>query len=522
MNALFLCQAQTLDLFYDLFIHLRSKKKVEKACFVISDSNHYKKFLASHPSFESEGHLILKEWEINQTSENAKPNYELIDSFQKRFPSSNLWPPIIADRRIMWGPNFTFRQDYKSQHSDEEIHSILSTSLYEMDRVMREFKPDFMVSFICTTLLEYLADYFSRDAKIPFLNLRATRVENYMHFAPSVEEPSKVLKDTYKNLNLDLVSQSELLMKTENFLEETKKSIIKYEGVFLPNQRPPQSKFALPKLKKIFVNIKEMLKQEYDFRFRFIKTDRHLPGFIKPIIYRIILNPIMVKRINHYLMGLYVTKDQLGTMDYAFFPLHIEPEVTLLVYARNFTNQIEVVRSIALNLPVGMNLIVKEHPAAVGKRPISYYKKLLEIPNVRLIAPNMETKEIIDSAKLITTISGSVGFEGALMKKPVLLIGHAPYEILPDNMVKRAGDYDKLSECINQLMNDYKYNETAMKTFIYSIMETSVPIDFYTTLLKRKEQLAFSDNADYEEEISKLGEYTIRMVNNIKRGKYEI
>ena len=517
MKVLFHCQAQTLDLFYDLFSYLKETKGASKACFIISDSYHYKKFLNQNPNFENEGHLIIKEWVLNKSAENIKPDIKIIEEYQKKLLINNFWAPICADRRIMWGPKYNFRQDYKSLHNHDEILSILSVSLKEMEKIINDFQPNFMVSFICTTVMDYLGDYFSRKENIPFLNLRATRVENYMHFAPSVEEPSNTLKDVYDQFLEISKSNIEILVGAKLFIENSKKSLVKYEGVFLPTQNAPQSHFKLPRFNRIFKNLKEMFNAEYQYRFNFIKTDRHVPGFIEPLLYRIFFNPILVNRINSKYKSHYVKVEELKKMSFAFYALHVEPEVTLLVYARNFTNQIENIRNIAFNLPVGMYLVVKEHPAAVGKRPLRYYSKLLEIPNVKLIASNVTTAKVIPHAKLIVSISGSVGLEGVLSKKPVLLFGHAPYEILPDTMVKRAGDYSILSESINFIISHYKYDEEALLAFIFSIMKTSVPVDFYTTLLKRKGQFEFSENPNYNNEIIKLGDFTINAYLDLQK-----
>ena len=66
----------------------------------------------------------------------------------------------------------------------------------------------------------------------------------------------------------------------------------------------------------------------------------------------------------------YVKNQDLKNINYAFFPLHTEPEVTLLVYSKPYMNQIEAIRLISHNLPIGMKLIVKEHPWNIGKRKI--------------------------------------------------------------------------------------------------------------------------------------------------------
>ena len=60
-----------------------------------------------------------------------------------------------------------------------------------------------------------------------------------------------------------------------------------------------------------------------------------------------------------------------------------------MVYGRAWMNQIEAIRNIARNLPVGMKLLVKEHPAALGYRSVSFYKKVTAIPNVLLVSPGL-------------------------------------------------------------------------------------------------------------------------------------
>ena len=140
-----------------------------------------------------------------------------------------------------------------------------------------------------------------------------------------------------------------------------------------------------------------------------------------PLFYRMIINPLTVLNIKRYLSKKYISPDDLVDLDYTFYPLHIEPEVTLLVYSRYFLNQIEVIRNIALSLPSGMKLVVKEHPAAVGKRPLSYYKKIIAIPNVEMINSSVETSTIIKNSKLVSTISGSVGLEGIILGSGTLV-----------------------------------------------------------------------------------------------------
>ncbi|HKS96017.1 MAG TPA: hypothetical protein VJV74_07765, partial [Terriglobia bacterium] len=71
----------------------------------------------------------------------------------------------------------------------------------------------------------------------------------------------------------------------------------------------------------------------------------------------------------------------------AFFGLHTQPEFTTDVRAPFFTNQIALAENIARSLPVGHRLVVKEHPGMKGERPLSYYRPLKKLYNVRLLSP---------------------------------------------------------------------------------------------------------------------------------------
>ncbi|GAG28470.1 unnamed protein product, partial [marine sediment metagenome] len=171
------------------------------------------------------------------------------------------------------------------------------------------------------------------------------------------------------------------------------------------------------------------------------------------------------------------------------------------------------------SLPAGMILVVKEHPAARGKRPLSYYKKVEEIFNVRFVDPTLDPRPFIVNSKLVATIASSVGFEAIMLGKPVLTFGQTPYEILPSSMVRRVKDINKLSENIADLLQHYYFDEQALINYITAVMSRSVPIDFYTTMLGRKAQLSLDDNPDRQRDIRELARYTISTLNIVSAQK---
>jgi len=205
-----------------------------------------------------------------------------------------------------------------------------------------------------------------------------------------------------------------------------------------------------------------------------------------PLWFKKIKQPLRIRLTDASLRKHYISPRDLSKLDYVFYPLHKEPEVTLLVYSRPYLNQLEVVRTLARSLPVGMKLVVKEHPACLGYRRLKYYHKLLDIPNVGLLPPQTKSRDIIQHAKLVTVISGSIGLEALMLEKPVIHFGNVPFSILPDSMIRRVRDLDHTADDIQKLLSEHDHNEKALESYIAAVMKCSVAVDFYSVLLKRR------------------------------------
>ena len=106
-----------------------------------------------------------------------------------------------------------------------------------------------------------------------------------------------------------------------------------------------------------------------------------------------------------------------------FFPLHVEPERTISIDSPYYSNQLEIITNVARSLPINYKLFVKEHPmqAVYGWRNTSYYKKILELPNVILIHPNFSNETLLENCQLVVTIGGTLGLEAAFNKKPSIV-----------------------------------------------------------------------------------------------------
>jgi len=130
---------------------------------------------------------------------------------------------------------------------------------------------------------------------------------------------------------------------------------------------------------------------------------------------------------------------------------------------------------VARALPVGYKLYVKEHPTMVMYRPRSFYKELKKNPNVKLINPTTKGFDVISQAKLITTITGSCGWEATLLKKPVITFGQAFYNQL--SFIKKCRAFEDLPQMVKEQLENFNYDENELLEYLIKIFESSAPVD---------------------------------------------
>jgi hypothetical protein len=116
---------------------------------------------------------------------------------------------------------------------------------------------------------------------------------------------------------------------------------------------------------------------------------------------------------------------------YFLYPLHFHPEASTSLHAPYHVDEYATVRNIALSLPFDSWLYVKDHTVAAGYQTLEFYRALSMLPNVRLLAPTENTKELIKKARAVITLTSTVGFEAIVLKTPVYVLGDVFYDFHP-------------------------------------------------------------------------------------------
>jgi hypothetical protein len=504
MNVLFPTQSGGLRLFDALGRALMARGVATRIGFTVADRWFYTRWLDEAANFEARAALIVKEWEITADRDRS-PDLDVLARFERMLNGGGdppgLFGAVVADRRLLMGPDCSFTQDYRRRFDDATLLRILQNGCEAMERAFDSLKPDLVVGFICVSLLEYLAFLFARARGIRYLNLRTSRIANRVLLSDSHRDPAP---EVAKALHESAFGAAEREI-ARGWIARARADNAKYEGVAAPSARPAQRAGLSGRLIDTPIRFARTLIR---FRASGAASDNHVPGLLRPALFKAVVNPWRARHADRALRPGYIGREALARARYAVFPLHTEPEISLLLYGRPLINQIEIVRAIALSLPADMILVVKEHPWMVGKRRLGAYRKMLNIPRVRLAPPEMTVRELIQGAALVGVHTGSSGLEAAALGKPVIALGPTMGELLPDIMVRRSRDLTRLAGDIAGLLASHRHDDDALERFVAAIVACSVPVNLYTGLLGRS---AFvPDGADPDGDVDRLADFLCR------------
>ena len=118
----------------------------------------------------------------------------------------------------------------------------------------------------------------------------------------------------------------------------------------------------------------------------------------------------------------------LEAMEYIYFPMHKETDLTLSFQATSWLDQRNTVSLLASCLPAGHKLLVREQRFNYGDRPSRYYREMCRLPNVVLIDAFDTQFKYIRHADLIITENGSSGWEGQLLGRRVITLAPTFYD----------------------------------------------------------------------------------------------
>jgi hypothetical protein len=116
---------------------------------------------------------------------------------------------------------------------------------------------------------------------------------------------------------------------------------------------------------------------------------------------------------------------------YVLFGLHLQPESSIDIWAPFFSNQPWVLETLSRSIPPSHKLLVKIHKSDAANYSREQLDRMRALPGLELVHPHADTRRLIENAALIVSIQGTMGLEGGLLGKPVIMLGESPARIFP-------------------------------------------------------------------------------------------
>lgn len=395
-------------------------------------------------------------------SQEMEVDHDYLASLEEKYGIPNLWMYPLADRDFL---NFNY---YFFTH--EDLMKAVQGYFKYITELLEKVRPDFIIMPLAENMTLLVVHEVAQRMKIPTLVLTPARVGDRVAIVRSIfEEWDKIFK-TYEKLQSG-EHKSHYREEALKYIREFREKGGTYSSFV--SQYTARQEFFESIFRAPIKILTRTLRYSYHYYFGNFKNDFMYKNKSPPKLAMEELSTIArwfaLKRSKFFVKPDY--KEQ-----YVYFPLHREPEVATMLFAPFYIGQVALIENIAKSLPMHFKLYVKEHPIMFGFQPISFYKRLLRVPNIRLIHPSTPSCEVVKNARLVITIAGTPGWEALLYKKPVITFGRTFYNKM--DMVVKAKDVTSLPELVRDTLKNYKHDEGQLINFISAIFEGSFSASF--------------------------------------------
>ena len=381
---------------------------------------------------------------------------------------------------------YHYRKYFRDLNEVEILH--WTTKIFEYsEEIIMNAAPDYIFDFDNSELSRTILWVISKKCLIPYITLEHSRYDGY------------ILPNFSMNRKNDAFFQNEFetIEPSLEILKEVKKYKLR------DNLANPDFRFNST-LKNTRLNItihSRKLVQSLRSVVRKHKKIRSLPITYRDLFF--IANPW--KSYIHFIQGFIRERYLLSSLNrqfvnvssldkYIYFPLHLIPESSTLIKAPFYPNEKQIISHISKILPIGFTLIVKEHGAMIGERPLSFYKELNRLANVKCARLDgfRDPKEWITNSHGVITITGTSAFEAAMLGKGAVVLGSVPFEDI-DGVFKSG--LDDLKVNIEKMLNYSDDNIkscakyiSVLKTYGEKIGFTQIHSECYLNLLRNVTQ----------------------------------
>ena len=372
--------------------------------------------------------------QISSFPKNIITNTNYLKECEERY-NLNIWE--------FW--NYTLARDKKrAKIPKKEVLGYFQFAFEKIHEIISLFKPDYYLYYGVAGYNSALFTEVLKLNKVHILELASTPIPGRFTFLRDLKNMWSFLPKTYEQIKqegLDQFSKQYAIDYLHSFKNRPKK----------PDVARKYSETLLNNMKRNLQNVKKVIKY------------RNVPSNLRFVFW-----PVIQKLYDN--MNLFEKPKEKER--FVFFPLHFQPEATTLIYGKWFVDQVPLIENIARSIPITHKLYVKEHPYGYGNRNLEFYKRIKRIPNVRLIGPRENNFKLIKNCSLLTTITGTGGWEALLFGKNVFTFGDVYYNVCDE--VTKIKDIRELPQLIKNKV-DKKIDDKKITWCIAAMYKCSYP-----------------------------------------------
>ena len=349
--------------------------------------------------------------------DNINDLYMSANKYEKKYGITYMRDSILQDRSLA----YSFVSSKVEGFVEKNILSyeeIVNRQNYFFDYVEKLFsdrkidlviaRPDTLLGFAVTTVAKHLG--------IPVTIQATTRIDPYMYWSYGAYLQSDQIGDNIQKLKQNKVkiedAKSNATMSSHSFKDRA--NLIRELS-----------------LKSLVNAIIYILKDSLNWLIKDIKRGKlgkRASGITR------MNRKIKAYKEHCYLQGIFESDINIITKNkFIYFPLPTEPEFNTHSLCKEFLNIYAMIQQVAISLPTGYNLVIKEHTPNIGQKPRDFYTKLQKIPNLIIANYLIPGPQMVDSAEAIVTVCGSSAIEAAERgKMAVVLATSCEFFCLPN------------------------------------------------------------------------------------------
>jgi len=208
-------------------------------------------------------------------------------------------------------------------------------------------------------------------------------------------------------------------------LEQARQFLARFRSNPSPASNPDQ--FAVPGETPLPIYRKSFAQRVRGFVSRTLRN----PSLFEPALFKISLQ-YAFPRIRETVRGVRALRNgrtfDLGSIEqvpnrFIYYPLQTTPESSINTPAPYFIDQLRAIDAIRFAMPSDCTLVVKEHRASIGIRPLSFYRLLRRKAGVQIAHFSVPSLELIQRAQLTVSVTGTATLEAFLLGRPSLTLG---------------------------------------------------------------------------------------------------